>query len=184
MDLNLSVLQDCVLCLGSADMYVAHVCCTALQRAEHVACQLHRRRWLIIFTFKKLRWTILSSGKEHFTIWTNSLCQIEPEIQFFNNEGLQNKHLADACRNTELFLEVKNSYSKHEQCPIETLINNYLVQQNALYCLNGNDLRQIYLEILTIFSTRSMEHSLDNQHLVSNLLMCAKHRTFLEVKNN
>ena len=95
----------------------------------------------------------------------NSLCQIEPEIQFFNNKGLQNKYLADACRNTELFLEVKNNYSEHEQHPIETLINNHFVKEKAFYCLNGNDLCRIYLEILTIFSTRSTERSLDNQHL-------------------
>ena len=34
MDLNLSVLPDCFLCLGSADMYVAHLC------RERAACSL------------------------------------------------------------------------------------------------------------------------------------------------
>ena len=53
MDLNLSVLPDCFLCLGSADMYVAHLC--RERAAEHVVYQLGRRRSLIMLIFKTLR---------------------------------------------------------------------------------------------------------------------------------
>ena len=45
MGLNLSVLPDCFLCLGSADMYVAHILRIELQ--ERVVYQLCRRRLLI-----------------------------------------------------------------------------------------------------------------------------------------
>ena len=41
--------------------------------------------------------------------------------------------LADAGE-TELFLEVK--ITKREQRTIETLINNYLVKENAFHCLD------------------------------------------------
>ena len=41
--------------------------------------------------------------------------------------------LADACRNTELFLEVK---TKRERRTIKTSINNYFVKERALYHFN------------------------------------------------
>jgi len=44
------------------------------------------------------------------------------------------KRLADACLNTELFLEEK--IAKREQRAIETLINNPLVDERAFYRLN------------------------------------------------
>ena len=68
MGLNLSVLPDCLLCLGSADMYVAHILCRELH--ERVVYQLRRRRLLISLysrNFNK-QFFRLSSGKENFTI--------------------------------------------------------------------------------------------------------------------
>ena len=45
MGLNLSFLPDCFLCLGSADMYVAHI--LPIELHERVVYQLRRRRLLI-----------------------------------------------------------------------------------------------------------------------------------------
>ena len=45
MGLNLSVLPDCFLCLGLADMYVAHI--LRIELHERVVYQLRRRRFLI-----------------------------------------------------------------------------------------------------------------------------------------
>ena len=53
-NMNLSVLPDCFLCLGSADMYVAHLC-RERELHERVVYQLGRRRLLIMLIFKKLR---------------------------------------------------------------------------------------------------------------------------------
>ena len=61
--------EVCKKCLGSEDnrvcMYVAHLC---RELHERVVYQLRRRPFLVTVIFMKVRYTIISSGKEYFTI--------------------------------------------------------------------------------------------------------------------
>ena len=80
MSLNLSVLPDCLLCLGSADMYVAHMLCRELH--ERVVYQLHMRRLAVLISLysRNINKQFFCQGKSIFTIGMNDLCQVEPEI--------------------------------------------------------------------------------------------------------
>ena len=72
------------------------VCCTSLRGAERVVYQLCRRL-LIMVIFKKLRWTILSSGKECFTILNERFVSNRTGDTIFSmrsSERFWNKHFA------------------------------------------------------------------------------------------
>jgi len=70
-----------------------------------------------------------------------------------SNNKHSRKRLADACQNTELFLEEK--ITKRERRATETLINNYLAKERAFYRLNKRFVSNITGDI--IFSARSSE---------------------------
>ena len=67
------------------------------------------------------------------------------------------KRLADACQNTEIFLEVKHNYCKCAQRTIETLINNYLVKERAFLITVLNEQFESKTTRDKIFTTRCSE---------------------------
>ena len=89
--------------------------------------------------------------------------------------------LSDAWRrNTELFLEEK--ITKCERRAIETLINNYLVEERAFYRLNERFVSNITGDI--IFSTRPSERLIRPKSHKRLADACQNTEISLEVKHN
>ena len=84
-------------------------------------------------------------------------------------------------RNTELFPQVKN-IAKCEQRAIETLINNYLVEERAFYRLNERFVSNITRDI--IFLTRSSKRLIRQTSHKRLADACQNTEIFLEVKHN
>ena len=89
------------------------------------------------------------------------------------------KRLADACRNTKLFLAEK--ITKRERRTIETLINNSLASERVFYRLNERFVSNRTGDI--IFSTGIFRTLHTNKHFVKRLAdACRNTKLFLAEK--
>ena len=84
--------------------------------------------------------------------------------------------LADACRNTKLFLEEK--ITKRERCAIETFINNPLAKDRVFYRLNERFVSNRTGDII-FFDKDQNPH----WHFVKRLTTSAETKIF-SLKNN
>ena len=97
-----------------------------------------------------------------------------------SNNKHSRKRLADACQNTELFLEEK--ITKRERRATETLINNYLAKERAFYRLNERFVSNITGDIIFFDKVFGTLHTVNISQATCRRV--PKHELFLEEKNN